>query len=138
MLYRSFPKKLCRKIITPKLFSSDCVDVDQRLRNVKEGKGMKNILLIADETTDMTDSVLIEEAAALHPDQVTVVIPGESNGWESDCSAEGTRRRDRLATLLAKIADRTGAAVAGTVAPASRANDGRFEAVISRSVAMAA
>ncbi len=99
---------------------------------------MKNILLIADETTDMTDSVLIEEAAALHPDQVTVLIPGESNGWESDCSAEGTRRRDRLATLLAKIADRTGAAVAGTVAPASRANDGRFEAVISRSVAMAA
>ena len=124
--------------MTPKLFSSGCVDVDQRLRNVKEGNGMKNILLIADETTDMTDSVLIEEAAALHPDQVTVLIPGESNGWESDSSAEGTRRRDRLATLLAGIADRTGAAVAGTVAPASRANDGRFEAVITPSVAMAA
>ena len=99
---------------------------------------MKNILLIADETTDMKDSVLIEEAAALHPDQVTVLIPGESNGWESDSSAEGTRRRDRLASLLVRIADRTGAAVMGTVAPPSRADDGHFAAVIAPTVAVPA
>lgn len=114
------------------------MDVDQRLRKLREGNGMKNILLIADETTDMKDSVLIEEAAALHPDQVTVVIPGESNGWESDSSVEGTRRRDRLANLLARIADRTGAAVMGTVASPSKADDGRFEAVVAPSVAIAA
>jgi formate dehydrogenase maturation protein FdhE len=114
------------------------VDVDQRLRKLKEGNGMKNILLIADETTDMKDSVLIEEAAALHPDQVTVLIPGESNGWESDSSAEGTRRRDRLASLLARIADRTGAAVMGTVASPSRADDGHFAAVIAPTVAVPA
>lgn len=98
---------------------------------------MKNILLIADEM-DSRDHLLIEEAAAHHPDQVTVVIPGEAEGWESDASAAGMRRRDRLAYLLARIADRTGAAVMGTVSSPSAADNGRYEAVISEAVPLAA
>lgn len=99
---------------------------------------MTNILLIADETAGFRDHSLIEEAASLHPDQVTVVIPGVNEGWESDSSAEGTRRRDRLAYLLAKIADRTGAAVMGTVASPVKADTGTYSAVISQPVAAVA
>jgi hypothetical protein len=112
------------------------VFVNQRLINEREGTTMKNILLIADETTGRTDHLLVEEAAALHPDQVTVVIPGENAGWESDSSVEGTRRRDRLAYLLAKIADRTGAAVMGTVASPARADNGHFAAIVASPVAL--
>ena len=99
---------------------------------------MTIILLIADEATENGDHLLIEEAASLKPDQVTVVIPGENDGWESDASAEGTRRRDRLAYLLARIADRTGAAVMGTVTSPTKALSGRYAAVVAPSVAVAA
>lgn len=96
------------------------------------------ILLIADDRDDRHDHELVEEAAALHPDRVTIVVPGEQHGWETDTSEEGARRRDRLAYLLARVADRTGAAVMGTVASPSLADHGRFAAVVAPSMAVAA
>ncbi|MEI6447900.1 MAG: hypothetical protein WCO96_08485 [Actinomycetes bacterium] len=99
---------------------------------------MTNILLIADERDGHRDHELVEQAAMLHPDSVTVVIPGENNGWEADDSAEGTSRRERLMYLLARIADRTGAAVVGTVSAPSLADQRRYAAVVAPSLAAAA
>jgi hypothetical protein len=103
-----------------------------------EGTDMTEILLIADETTDNRDHELIEEAAALHPDRVTIVIPGDNDRWDSDMSPEASSRRDRIAYLLARVADRTGAAVVGMVTSPSLADHGRFAAVIAPSVAAVA
>lgn len=99
---------------------------------------MTDILLIADENEGLRDHELVEEAATLHPDRVMVVIPGDNHGWECDTSDEGTRRRDRLMYLLARIADRTGAAVSGTVTEPSLADHGRFAAVVAPRLAAAA
>lgn len=96
------------------------------------------ILLIADESDDSHDHELVEEAAALHPDMVTIVVPGESHGWEADSTPSGERRRDRLAYLLARVADRTGAAVMGTVTSPSLTDHGRFAAVVAPSLSVAA
>ncbi|MCX6389200.1 MAG: hypothetical protein WCL20_06900 [Actinomycetes bacterium] len=96
------------------------------------------ILLIADNSDDSRDHQLVEEAVALHPDQVTIVVAGESEGWEADASAGGQRRRDRLAYLLARVADRTGAAVVGTISSPSGADTGRFAAVVAPSLQVAA
>lgn len=96
---------------------------------------MTDILLIAEEHEGHRDHELVEEAATLHPDRVMVVIPGANEGWESDPSEEGVRRRDRLMYLLARIADRTGAAVSGAVVEPSLADHGRFAAVVSPTVA---
>lgn len=103
-----------------------------------EGTAMTDILLIADENEAIRDHELVEEAASLHPDHVMVVIPGDNHGWESDSSAEGAGRRDRLMYLLARIADRTGAAVAGTVASPSLADHGGYAAVVTPRMTAAA
>ena len=99
---------------------------------------MTDILLIADENEGHRDHELVEEAATLHPDRVMVVIPGDNEGWESDPTESGIRRRDRMMYLLARIADRTGAAVTGTVTEPSLADHGRFAAVVAPRLAAAA
>ena len=103
-----------------------------------EGMDMTDILLITDETDSRHDLDLIEEAAMLHPDSVMVVIPGDNHGWESDHGHEAESRRERLMFLLARIADRTGAAVVGTVASPSLADHGGYAAVVAPRVMAAA
>lgn len=103
-----------------------------------EGMTMTDILLIADEFEAHRDHELVDEAAMLHPDRVMVVIPGDNSGWENDSSREGESRRNRMMYLLARIADRTGAAVMGTVTEPSLADHGGYAAVVSSRVAAAA
>lgn len=64
------------------------------------------------------DDALAAEVAALAPEAVTVVIESDesSERWWSGAGERELALRDRLATLLARIEDATGAAVVGLVA----------------------
>jgi len=89
---------------------------------------MSDLLAIVDQTN--TDDELINEIARRHPDRVTVLLEGGELDWGNDESAGGRALRDRLASLLAAIEQRTGAVVVGLVGNREQLRGWRFDRVI--------
>jgi hypothetical protein len=86
--------------------------------------------LLAVIGTAETDAELVEELSWRHPDRVTVLLEDGSTDWAVDDSEIGTARRERLATLLTAIEQRTGAAVVGLAGDADQLRGWRFDRVV--------
>lgn len=89
---------------------------------------MSDILAIVDQVN--TDARLVEEIARRHPDKVTVLVQDESIDWTEDESARSRAVRDRLASLIAAIEQRTGAVVVGLAGSREQLRGWRFDRVI--------
>jgi hypothetical protein len=76
------------------------------------------------------DSDLLEEIERRHPDRVTVLVEDGDEDWAIDDSRKGRALRDRLATLLRAIEDRTGAAVVGLAGSREQLRGWRFDRVV--------
>jgi hypothetical protein len=92
---------------------------------------MSDILAIVDQ--DSTDDQLVEEIARRHPDKVTVLLQDGALDSSLDDSPRGRARRDRLAQLLAKIEQRTGAVVVGLAGSREQLRGWRFDRIIGDS-----
>jgi hypothetical protein len=89
---------------------------------------MSDLLAIVDQTN--TDDALVDEIARRHPDRVTVLIEGEPSDWASDDSPRGRALRDRIASLLALIEQRTGAIVVGLAGSRDQLTGWRFDRIV--------
>ncbi len=89
---------------------------------------MSDILAIVDQNN--TDDQLVEEIAKRHPDKVTVLLQDGMADSSLDDSPRGLARRDRLAQLLAKIEQRTGAAVIGLAGSREQLRGWRFDRIV--------
>jgi hypothetical protein len=76
------------------------------------------------------DSALIDEIARRHPDRVTVLLEQGGADWAMDESTGGRALRDRLATLMCSIEERTGAAVVGLAGDRAQLRGWRFDRVV--------
>jgi UDP-2,3-diacylglucosamine pyrophosphatase LpxH len=76
------------------------------------------------------DDELLEEIERRHPDRVTVLLEDGDEDWAADESKTGRALRDRLATLLRAIEERTGAAVVGLAGNRDQLLGWRFDRVI--------
>jgi UDP-2,3-diacylglucosamine pyrophosphatase LpxH len=76
------------------------------------------------------DDELLEEIERRHPDRVTVLLEDGDEDWAADESGTGRALRDRLATLLRAIEERTGAAVVGLAGNRDQLLGWRFDRVI--------
>ncbi len=83
---------------------------------------------------------LLDELARRRVDRVTVLLEADAPAWGSDESEAGVARRDKLATLLHAIEDRTGAVVVGLAGDSDQLRGWRFDRVVrsSRDAALAA
>ena len=97
---------------------------------------MSDILAIVDQNN--ADDQLVEEIAKRHPDKVTVLLEDGMADWGIDDSPRGRARRDRLAQLLAKIEQRTGAAVVGLAGSREQLRGWRFDRIVGSSGPIAA
>jgi hypothetical protein len=77
-----------------------------------------------------SDSDLLDELARRHPDRITVLLEDGGADWATDGSLAGIARRDRLATLLSAIEDRTGATVLGLAGGVDQLEGWRFDRVV--------
>jgi hypothetical protein len=73
---------------------------------------------------------LLEELERGRPRRVTVLLEDEAPDWGSDESETGLARRDKLATLLHAIEDRTGAVVVGLAGDSDQLEGWRFDRVV--------
>jgi hypothetical protein len=89
---------------------------------------MSDLLAIVDQTN--TDDALVDEIARRHPDRVTVLVEGEDDDWGSDDSQRATALRDRIASLLGAIEQRTGAVVVGLAGNRDQLRGWRFDRVV--------
>ena len=89
---------------------------------------MSDILAIVDQNN--ADDQLVEEIAKRHPDKVTVLLQDGMADSSLDDSPRGRARRDRLAQLLAKIEQRTGAAVVGLAGSREQLRGWRFDRIV--------
>jgi len=76
------------------------------------------------------DDLLLDEIARRHPDRVTVLLEDGTPDWGSDESPKGRALRDRLASLLAAIEQRTGAVVVGLAGSRDQLRGWRFDRVV--------
>lgn len=76
------------------------------------------------------DDHLLEEIERRHPDRVTVLLEEGDNDWADDESSSGRALRDRLATLLRAIEERTGAVVVGLAGSRDQLRGWRFDRVV--------
>ena len=76
------------------------------------------------------DRELLEEIARRRPDRVTVLVEDGDRDWASDESSKGRAIRDRIATLLHAIEQRTGAIVVGLAGSRSQLLGWRFDRVV--------
>jgi hypothetical protein len=76
------------------------------------------------------DDALLDEIARRHPDRVTVLLEDGEPDWGCDESPRGSALRDRLASLLAAIEQRTGAIVVGLVGSRDQLRGWRFDRVV--------
>ncbi len=97
---------------------------------------MSDILAIVDQNN--ADDQLVEEIAKRHPDKVTVLLEDGMADSSLDDSPRGRARRDRLAQLLAKIEQRTGAAVVGLAGSREQLRGWRFDRIVGSSGPIAA
>jgi hypothetical protein len=89
---------------------------------------MSDLLAIVDQND--TDEALVDEIARRHPDRVTVLVEDDSEDWASDDSQRARALRDRLASLLATIEQRTGAVVVGLAGSRDQLRGWRFDRVV--------
>jgi hypothetical protein len=94
--------------------------------------------LLAIIGSEGVDHELVEEIARGRPHRVTVLIEGGDPDWAADDSDAGLALRDRLATLLAVIEQRTGAAVVGLVGDRKQLDGWRFDRVVTARLPLAA
>jgi hypothetical protein len=85
-----------------------------------------------------TDAELLEEIANWRPDRVTVLLEDGDRDWALDDSLPGLTRRDRIAELLARIEQRTGATVVGLAGDSDQLRGWRFDRVVAGHAALAA
>jgi hypothetical protein len=76
------------------------------------------------------DDDLLDEIERRRPDRVTVLVEDGSEDWALDESRNGRALRDRLATLLRAIEDRTGAVVVGLAGDRDQLRGWRFDRVV--------
>jgi hypothetical protein len=76
------------------------------------------------------DDQLLAEIERRHPDRVTVLVEDGDEDWASDESRTGRAVRDRLATLLRAIEERTGAVVVGLAGSRDQLRGWRFDRVV--------
>jgi hypothetical protein len=97
---------------------------------------MTNVLAIA---TGYDDEALVRELAATRPERVTVLIeaPDQARDWTADQSAADDLRA-RLATLLARVEDATGATVTGLVGSTAQVAGRRFDRIVREAPAVVA
>jgi hypothetical protein len=77
-----------------------------------------------------SDEQLLAEIARRHPDRVTVLVEDGGADLAADESSSGRALRDRLATLLRAIEQRTGAVVVGLAGNRSQLRGWRFDRVV--------
>jgi len=80
---------------------------------------------------DADDELLLDEIERRHPQRVTVLVENGGEDWGLDESRTGRALRDRLATLLRAIEDRTGAVVVGLAGSREQLRGWRFDRVVS-------
>lgn len=73
---------------------------------------------------------VLDELERRRPHRVTVLLEEEAPRWGSDDSEAGVARRERLATLLHAIEDRTGAVVVGLAGDSDQLRGWRFDRVV--------
>jgi hypothetical protein len=76
------------------------------------------------------DEMLLEEIERRHPHRVTVLVEDGCEDWAMDESGTARALRDRLATLLRAIEDRTGAIVVGLAGSRDQLRGWRFDRVV--------
>jgi hypothetical protein len=76
------------------------------------------------------DDQLLDEIERRHPDRVTVLVEEGDQDWAIDESRTGRALRDRLATLLRAIEERTGAVVVGLAGSRDQLRGWRFDRVV--------
>jgi len=86
--------------------------------------------LLAVITSEELDAELLAELERRHPDRVTVLLENGTGDWAADETDEGQALRDRLATLLHSIEERTGAAVVGLAGDSDQLTGWRFDRVV--------
>jgi hypothetical protein len=77
-----------------------------------------------------SDTELLEELSWRRPDRVTVLFEDRAVDWAFDDSDTGVARRERLASLLTAIEQRTGAAVVGLAGDADQLRGWRFDRIV--------
>ena len=85
-----------------------------------------------------TDAKLLEEIASWRPDRVNVLLDDGDRDWAADDSLPGHDRRDRIAELLARIEQQTGATVVGLAGDSEQLLGWRFDRVIAGHTTVAA
>jgi hypothetical protein len=81
---------------------------------------------------------LLDEIERRHPDRVTVLVEDGDDNWALDDSRNGRVLRDRLATLLRAIEERTGAIVVGLAGSRDQLRGWRFDRIVGGRTAGAA
>jgi hypothetical protein len=76
------------------------------------------------------DEDLLDEIERRHPDRVTVLLEEGGDDWAADESNGGRALRDRLASLLRAIEQRTGAVVVGLAGSREQLRGWRFDRVV--------
>ena len=89
---------------------------------------MSDLLAIVGD--EESDEQLLAEITRRHPDRVTVLVEDGDADLGLDGSTAGGALRDRLATLLRAIEQRTGAVVVGLAGSRSQLRGWRFDRVV--------
>ena len=89
---------------------------------------MSDLLAIVGD--EQSDEQLVAEIARRHPDRVTVLVEDGDADLGLDGSSAASAVRDRLATLLRAIEQRTGAVVVGLAGSRSQLRGWRFDRVV--------
>jgi hypothetical protein len=76
------------------------------------------------------DDELLVEIEQRRPDRVTVLVEDGDADWALDESTQGRALRDRLATLLRAIEERSGAVVIGLAGSRDQLRGWRFDRVV--------
>jgi hypothetical protein len=86
--------------------------------------------LLAIVGPESADDELLVEIEQRRPDRVTVLVEDGDADWALDESTSGRALRDRLATLLRAIEERTGAIVVGLAGSRDQLRGWRFDRIV--------
>jgi hypothetical protein len=86
--------------------------------------------LLAIVGPESADDELLVEIEQRRPDRVTVLVEDADADWALDESTHGRALRDRLATLLRAIEERSGAVVIGLAGSRDQLRGWRFDRVV--------
>jgi hypothetical protein len=89
---------------------------------------MSDLLAIIGVSDDAEQ--LLDEIERRHPDRVTVLVEDGDDNWALDDTRSGRAVRDRLATLLRAIEERTGAIVVGLAGSREQLRGWRFDRIV--------